>query len=162
MAASRVPKLLREGSRSPDFRLSRLGGGEVALPDLLPNGPILLAFFKISCPVCQFTFPFLERLHTAGTLPVYGISQNDEEDTGEFNHRFGITFPTLLDPEEDRFPVSNAFGISSVPTLFLIERDGTVSRAIEGWQKKAVTWLAGTAGASLFRPGEFVPEMKAG
>jgi peroxiredoxin len=162
MAASRVPRLLREGSRAPDFVLPRVDGGEAALHDLVANGPLLLAFFKISCPVCQLTFPYLERLHAAGTLPIYGISQNDAEDTLEFNRRFGVTFPTLLDREENSFAVSNAFGISSVPTLFLVERDGTVSRAIEGWQKKAVEWLGGKAGMSPFRPGEFVPELKAG
>jgi peroxiredoxin len=162
MAAGRVPKLLREGSRAPDFQLPRLDGGEAVLHDLVANGPLLLAFFKVNCPVCQLTFPFLERLHTAGTIPIYGISQNDADDTREFDKRFGITFPMLLDREDDGFTASNAFGISSVPTLFLVERDGTVSRAIEGWQKKAVEWLGGKAGTSPFRPGEFVPELKAG
>ena len=74
------------------------------LQDLIANGPVLLAFFKITCPVCQLTFPFLERLHTAGTLPIYGISQNDAEDTREFNQHFGVTFPTLLDPRGERLP----------------------------------------------------------
>jgi peroxiredoxin len=162
MAAGRVPKLLREGSRAPDFVLARLDGGEAVLHDLVTNGPLVLAFFKVNCPVCQLTFPFLERLHTAGTIPIYGISQNDADDTLEFNRRFGITFPTLLDPEKDGFAASNAFGISSVPTLFLVEKDGTVSRIIEGWQKKAVEWLGNQAGMAPFRPGEFVPELKAG
>jgi peroxiredoxin len=162
MAASRVPKLLAEGSRAPGFRLARLDGGEATFEDLVAKGPLVLSFFKVSCPVCQLTFPFLERLHQAGTLPVYGVSQNDEEVTLDFNRRFGITFPTLLDREEESFQASNAFGISSVPTVFLIERDGTVSRVIEGWQKKAVEWLGAKAGTAPFRPGEFVPEMKAG
>jgi peroxiredoxin len=162
MAASRVPKLIAEGSRAPEFRLERLGGGATSLQDLLASGPVLLAFFKVSCPVCQLTFPILERLHTAGAISVYGISQNDEEDTREFNRRFGVTFPTLLDREEDRFPASNAFGIGSVPTLFLVERDGKISRVIEGWQRKPVELLGTQAGFTVFRPGEFLPEMKAG
>ena len=162
MAAGRVRKLLSEGTRAPEFRLQRLDGGESSFQDVIANGPILLAFFKITCPVCQLTFPFLERLHTPGTMPIYGVSQNDPEDTREFNSRFGVTFPTLLDREEDEFPASNAFGISSVPTMFLIERDGIVSRVIEGWQKKAVEQLGAQAGVEPFRPGEYVPEMKAG
>jgi peroxiredoxin len=123
---------------------------------------VLLAFFKVTCPICQLAFPFLERLHLAGTLPIYGISQNDDDDTREFNQEFGVTFPTLLDTEERGFAVSNAFGISSVPTVFLIGRDGMITRVIEGWLKKEMEWLGATAGAMLFRPGENVPEWKAG
>jgi peroxiredoxin len=162
MAAWRQHKLVPEGSRAPDFRLARLDGGEATLAELLTNGPILLAFFKVTCPVCQLTFPFLERLHNPAVLPVYGVSQNCEEDTREFNSYFGVSFPTLLDREEDQFPASNAYGISSVPTLFLIERDGTIARAIEGWQRKQIEWLGGLAGVAAIRTDEKVPEWKAG
>jgi len=155
-------KLLTAGARAPEFRLARLDGGEASLHDLIANGPILLAFFKISCPVCQLTFPFLDRLYTAGRLPVYGISQNDPEDTRDFNRRFGVTFPTLLDREENDFAASNAFGLSSVPTLFLIERDGTISRVIEGWQRAEMDSLGGIFGAAIFHPGDNVPQWKAG
>ena len=96
---------------------------------------MLLVFFKVTCPVCQLTMPFLERLHARRTLPVCGISQNDAADTREFNSYFGVTFPTLLDSEDEDFPVSNAYGISSVPSMFLVEPDGTISRVIEGWNK---------------------------
>ena len=85
MASRRQHQPLQTGARAPEFRLARLDGGETSLHDLIANGPVLLAFFKISCPVCQMTFPFLERIHIAGTLPIYGVSQNDEEDTRDFN-----------------------------------------------------------------------------
>ena len=97
MAARHQHHLLDAGSPAPDFRLSRLAGGEATSGELISHGPVLLAFFKVTCPVCQLTFPYLERLHAAGTLPVYGISQNDARDTREFNREFGVTFPTLLD-----------------------------------------------------------------
>jgi peroxiredoxin len=163
MAAHRQCKLLPRGSRAPDFRLQLLAGGETTLSGILNRGPVLLAFFKISCPICQLTFPFLQRMHAAGTLPgalaIYGISQNGAEDTREFNQEFGVTFPTLLDTEESGFPVSNDYGISSVPTLFLVERDRTIAQVIEGWHRKD---MEGLAGAGLFRPGEYLPEWKAG
>jgi peroxiredoxin len=161
MASRRTSKLLQEGARAPEFRLQRLDGGEAALGELVAGGEVLLAFFKITCPVCQLTFPFLERLHQGGSLRIYGISQNDVEDTREFNREFGVTFPTLLDPEDD-FPASNTYGISSVPTMFLVEGDGTISRVMEGWNKREMEWLGGKAGVRLFRPGDYVPEWKAG
>jgi peroxiredoxin len=146
----------------PEFRLDRLEGGEAYLPDLAANGPALLAFYKVSCPVCQLTLPLLERIH-GGRLPIFAISQNDAEQTGEFNQYYGISMPTLLDREEADFPASNAFGISSVPTLFLVERDGTVSRVIEGWQKAEIERLGAQAGVNPFRPEDkSVPPWKAG
>ena len=106
MAARRQPKLLEAGTRAPDFRLEMLPGGEITLAEILAGGPALLAFFKISCPICQLTFPFLERIHAAAALRIFGISQNDAAETREFNREFGVTFPTLLDSEERGFPAS--------------------------------------------------------
>jgi peroxiredoxin len=162
MAARYSRNLLAEGARVPEFRLARLDGGEASLHDLIANGPILLAFFKISCPVCQMTLPYLDRIHSPNTLPIYAVSQNDEDDTRYFHQHFGVNLPTLLDREENGFPVSNAFGISNVPTMFLIERDGTVSRVIEGWVRKDIESLAALSGVALLREGESVPAWKAG
>jgi len=162
MASSRVHKLLTAGSQAPEFRLERLGGGYVSLPEIRSNGPVLVAFFKVTCPTCQFAFPFLERIHQPGTLPIYGISQNDADDTHEFNQEFGVTFPTLLDNEHNDFAASNAFGISNVPTIFLLERDGTISRAIEGWNRKEIEWLGNQAGIQVIRPDDRVPDWKPG
>jgi peroxiredoxin len=162
MASRHRLKLLDAGARAPDFRLPLLDGDEAALHDLLATGPVLLAFFKITCPICQLTFPFLERLHQPGVLPIFGISQNDADDTREFNEEFGITFPVLLDSEDGGFAASNDYGISSVPTTFLVERDGTISHVIEGWRRKDIEWLGGKVGIQPIRPGEYVPEWKAG
>src|SRR6185369_11099268 len=98
MASRRQNRPIDPGSRAPEFQLATLHDDEapVTLSSLLAAGPVLLAFFKVTCPVCQMTFPFLERLHAAG-FRVYGISQDDPEHTHEFNWEFGITFPTLLD-----------------------------------------------------------------
>ena len=162
MATGKQRKLLDPGSRAPDFRLPRLDGGMTALQEILANGPAVVAFFKTTCPVCQLTLPFLERIHKGGALPVYAISQDNAEDTREFNREFGISLPTLLDTGRSGYPVSNAFGISSVPTTFLIERDGGISRVIEGWSKREIESLGGLAGVEAIRRGDNVPEWKPG
>lgn len=162
MVFGKKRRLLAAGAQVSDFRLPRLDGGETSLHELTVQGPALLAFFKVNCPVSQLTFPYLERIHSPGKLAVYGLSQNGPEDTRDFSRRFGVTFPMLLDLQSQDFPVSNAFGISSVPTLFLVERDGTIARVIEGWSKAEMERLSAQAGLSLFRPGDSVPKWKAG
>lgn len=162
MAHGRHHQLLHAGAQAAGFTLPRLEGGELTLQEITAKGPAVLAFFKVNCPVCQLTFPVLERIHSPRLLPVYGISQNGPEDTRDFNRHFRITFPTLLDTETSGFPVSNAFGISSVPTLFLIESDGSISQVTEGWRKSEIVRLGARAGVEPFRPGDSVPEAKSG
>jgi len=169
MGAARQSEPLRAGRRAPGFRLARLENGSVEgsadLVKLLAGGPALLAFFKSTCPVCQMTLPFLERIHRGrapGSLEIYGVSQDDAETTQEFAGEFGISFPMLLDTQESGYPASNAYGISHVPSLFLVERDGTIAWSLEGFNKREFEAVAGQAGVSPFRPGENVPEWKAG
>src|SRR5689334_12140851 len=104
------------GAVAPSFQLKNLSGTAESLEDILAKGPALLAFYKISCPVCQLTFPYLERLSASSSVQVIGISQDDKSSTQEFNQRFGVTFPTLLDQSKEGYPASNAFGITSVPS----------------------------------------------
>jgi len=169
MGAARQSEPLRAGHRAPDFTLARLKGGAVQgtadLGKLLSGGPVLLAFFKSSCPVCQMTLPFLDRIHRSrapGSLEIYGVSQDDAGTTQEFAGEFGIGFPMLLDTEESGYPASNAYGISHVPSLFLVERDGTIAWSLEGFNKRELAAVANQAGVNLFGPGENVPEWKAG
>jgi peroxiredoxin len=169
MGAVRQNELLQAGQRAPDFRLARMEKGDVQgaaeLGELLPGGPLLLAFFKSTCPVCQMTLPFLERIHRGrapGSLEVYGVSQDDAETTQAFAGEFGIGFPMLLDTEESGYPASNAYGLSHVPSMFLVERDGTIAWSLEGFNKREFLAVAGQAGVNPFRPDENVPEWKAG
>ena len=158
------------GNVAPGFSLKGLDGKERSLRGLLDEGPVVTAFFKISCPVCQFTFPFLERLHTSyggDGVTILGVSQDDAKDTKRFASEFGVTFPVLLD--EKGYPVSNAYGLSMVPTIFLIETDGSVKVSSMGFNKAELESIGGTlaerkkiAKAPLFRTDEKIPAQKPG
>ena len=154
--------ILKRGMQAPRFELKELAGGRRSLQEMLERGPVLLAFFKVSCPVCQLTFPFLERLAKNDAVQAIGISQDDATSTKAFNDRFGVTFPTLLDEAAEGYPVSNGFGISSVPTVFVVETDGTISNSIEGFSKRDLDAIGERIHVAPFRPDEYVPEFKAG
>lgn len=166
MGSARRKAIVGVGERAPSFDLRELDGGSRTLDELLAKGPVLLVFFKVTCPVCQLELPFLERIHqqagqeAGGAVAVYAISQDNTEWTKDFRRRYGISFPMLLDAAG--YPASNAYGISIVPSAFLIERDGTVSWTLEGFRKSEIQSLAGRFGVNPFRPGEYVPEAKAG
>src|SRR6266403_4501706 len=158
-------------SVAPGFSLKSLDGKTYSLPALLEKGPVVAAFFKISCPVCQFTFPFLERLYKrygGDGVTFLGISQDDARDTRDFATEFGVSFPMLID-DEDRYIVSNAYGLTNVPTIFLIDTGGTVKVSSMGFDKKDLETIAAHLAerkkislAPLFRPDEVVPSNKPG
>ena len=158
------------GNTAPEFSLKSLDQRQYALRSLLERGPVVAAFFKISCPVCQFTFPFLERLHQqygSGGATFLGISQDDARATKSFASEYGVTFPVVLD--EDGYPVSNAYGLTNVPTIFLIETDRKVKVSSMGFDKKDLETVATQLAerqkiglTPLFRPDEVVPANKPG
>jgi peroxiredoxin len=158
------------GNIAPGFSLKELDGKEYSLEPLLEHGPVVAAFFKISCPVCQFTFPFLERLYKrygGNGVTFLGVSQDDARSTRQFAAEYGVTFPIALDA--DGYPVSNAYGLTIVPTIFLIETDGSVRVSSNGFDKKDLETIAKVlaerrkiAPAALFRPEENVPANRPG
>jgi len=107
------------------------------------------------------TLPLLERI-APGSLQIVAISQDDANSTRRFQSRFGVTMPTLLDREEEHYPASNAFGISHVPSLFLVESDGAISLTSEGFVKSDLESIGARAGIPPFRQDESVPAWKAG
>ena len=162
---------LNTGTLAPDFTLPTMDGKQFSLKDALSRGPVLAAFFKISCPVCQFAFPFLERIYRAygnRNVTIIGISQNDKKDTAAFLKQYGITFPVLLDDTET-YPVSNAYGLTNVPSIFWIAQDGEIEVSSVGWERKEIDAInrraAETTGQGpkpVFQAGEDIPDFRAG
>lgn len=161
---------LTAGTKAPDFSLPAVDGSKFSLQEALQQGPVLAAFFKVSCPTCQYTFPFLERIHKAygdKKIGVVAISQNDRKDTAAFLKEYGITFRTLLD-DPNGYAVSNAYGLTNVPSLFLIGQDGRIEVSSVGWVKQEVEEIYRKLGAgrqtlpAIFQPGEDVRDFKAG
>jgi peroxiredoxin len=160
---------LDSGTHAPQVVLPDLKGKTVSLSVELKRGPVVLAFFKISCPVCQYALPILERLHRAyPNAAIYGVSQNSAKDTERFCREFGVTFPMLLD-DPNTYTASNAYGLTNVPTVFYIGQDGTIEVSSVGWSKSDVEEIGGrlgaapnVSGAPLFKPGEEVADFRAG
>jgi peroxiredoxin len=162
---------LSTGTTAPGFALPDMDGSSFKLKDALARGPVVLAFFKISCPVCQYAFPFLERIHRAYSgkkLAIVGVSQNGKKDTAAFIREYGVTFPVLLD-DTDTYPVSNAYGLTHVPTVFWVAPDGEVEVSSVGWVRKEIDEInhkaaeaSGSTAAPVFRRDEQVADFRAG
>jgi peroxiredoxin len=162
---------LTTGSNAPEFELKTTDGARFVLREALASGPVVLAFFKVSCPTCQYTFPFLERLERAyghTGAKIVGVSQNAPRDTAAFIKEFGVTFPVLLDNTET-YPVSNAYGLTNVPTIFWVAQDREIELSSVGWVKadfeKVNQMMAESRKipfATVFQPHEEVRDFRAG
>lgn len=161
------------GTTAPTFELAGTDGGKYSLAKALERGPVLAAFFKVACPTCQYTFPFLERLcrqfRSAGAadIQVWGISQDGVEPSQRFAKEFGVTFPILLD--EEPYELSREYGLKYVPSLFVIAPEGRVEAASEGFNKADLLEIQNvlarrlsTRPPELFAASDHVPEYKPG
>lgn len=129
------------------------------VPGLSPGKPALIVFFETDCPTCQLALPYLNKL-SGGAASVIGISQDSEAATREFVRQLGIAFPVELDRG---LKITRAYDPQSVPTIFLVGRDGVVQQALVGFDKAGLNDLASAVGhppiahehdgAPAFKPG---------
>ena len=162
---------LLAGNIAPGFSLKGLDGKTYSLEALMERGPVVAAFFKVSCPVCQFTFPFLERMFKLyggrSKVTFLGISQDDARDTKKFADEYGVTFPMVMD--DNGYLVSSAYSLANVPTIFLIDTEGVVKISSTGFVRADLESIASEvatfcqlAPAALFLPKDDVPEARPG
>jgi len=162
--------VLKAGKSAPSFGLNATDGKGYSLQEALKQGPVLAAFFKVTCPTCQYTFPFLERLYQqlrSSGVQIWGISQDGLKDSQRFARDYSVAFPILIDDYPYR--VSREYRLEYVPSLFLVAPDGSITIESEGFvkrdlleiQKSLAQALSASVGA-LFSPKENVPEYKPG
>ena len=162
--------VVSKGKTAPPFELASTEGEKYSLQTALARGPVLVAFFKVSCPTCQYTFPFLERVFQqfrAKNVQVWGIAQDNARDARLFAKQLGITFPVLIDDQP--YKTSRAYSLVYVPTVFLIAGTGEVQVSSEGFAKSELQTIHrslaehfSVATGPLFQSNEKIPEYKPG
>jgi peroxiredoxin len=162
---------LNAGVLAPDFTLPTVQGGKVSLGEALAKGSVVLVFFKVSCPVCQYALPFIERVfqaNRAANVTVLGISQDKARDTRAFLREYGVTFPVALD-DPAKYKVSNAYGLTNVPTIFYVAPSGEIEVSSVGWSKSDVEAINQKLAehrdqppATLWRKGEDIQDFRGG
>jgi len=151
--------VIAAGAPAPSFTLPDAVNGE-AVTDPWQAGRTVVAFFKVTCPVCKMVAPKLTALAEGGAR-VVAVGEDPPAALQRYAKEEGQRVRTVT--EAAPYPVSDAYGISSVPTLFLVEADGTVADAVGGWDRARWNALAAACGAPaisddadglpVFRPG---------
>src|SRR2546430_17537566 len=87
------------GNAAPGFSLKSTEGKEFSLSSALQRGTVVLSFFKVSCPVCKFTFPFLERLfkrYGGADVTFLGVFPDNASASPGFPREVGLNLPVLV------------------------------------------------------------------
>jgi len=96
---SGVPKV---GDRAPDFVLFDESGGEVALADLLSNGPLVISFYRgVWCPYCNADLKALNEVLPrirAAKAQLVAVSPQTSANSRKARRDNGLDFPILSDP----------------------------------------------------------------
>ena len=138
--------MLSAGDKAPSFTLPAVEGGE-DVTDPWTDGPVVLAFFKTSCPVCKMVAPMLTKLSDGG-VRVVTIGEDPPDAITAYNEAHDQQVPALSQGEP--YSVSRAYGLEAVPTIFLVGEDGEIHQAIAGWNRD--TWNALAADLGLSEP----------
>ncbi len=145
-----------------------VGSKAAAVPGVdFAAGPTALFFYKVTCPVCQMAAPAARKFEGAYPGRIVGIGQDPEEKLTEFDRQYGLGFASVADLPP--YEVSNAYGIVSVPTLFLVGTDGVVLESVPSWDREGynavsqhLAKLVDSDPVVISEPGDGLPPFRPG
>jgi peroxiredoxin len=124
------------GNPAPNFReLTAVQGSVPVDVAALRGRVVVLEFWASWCNVCRMTIPLLNAWHdryAARGLTVLGVTTDPAAYATRASVELGISYAVHSDPEAT---TSRAYGAMAIPTLFLIDRDGTVQDVVVGYEE---------------------------
>jgi peroxiredoxin len=122
---------------APDFELKTLDGERVRLAELRGH-PVLLSFWASWCPPCRSELPELSAIKQqfqGKGLVVLGVNDEGRGPARKYSEEAGLTFPTL---DDSGLKAHRLYRVRSIPTLFLIDKNGKVVLFLKGAEEPAM------------------------
>lgn len=125
------------GKQAPDFNLTDIEGKQVSLSDF-KGKVVILDFFASWCPPCRQEVPDfieLQKAYENDGFTVLGVAMVRAAEAKSFAEEFGINYPVLVDDGK----ASDIYGpIRSIPTTFILDKDGKIVKMYIGFRSKQV------------------------
>jgi peroxiredoxin len=125
-----------QGQRLPSLPLRAAAGVLPARLDELRGRVVVLAFGATWCPACRAAEPTLSdwsRRFAARGLLVVGVQHEEPEAVAEAALARRVGHPVSADPDEG---ISEAVGVTALPTLVVLGRDGRVRDVALGFDEE--------------------------
>jgi hypothetical protein len=117
-----------------------------------------------NCKTTRETIPYFDRIHRRAGAGhgVRLVLQDDAETARNLVATMGLAVPVRLEP--DPYPVADALGLVTVPTLFLVDRAGKIAHVTEAFNRAELEMLAVRIGVEgpLFTAADKAPAFKPG
>jgi hypothetical protein len=148
----------------PEVDLPGLDGERRPISEAWAQGPGLIAVGHSECETTRLTLPFVDRLHrhAAPTSRVVAVLQDDAIAARSLVEELGLALPVRL--EEEPYPLASRVGLGTVPTLFLVNREGRIEAVSEGFRRADLEAVADRlqVPAPFFLPGDDAPALRPG
>ncbi|MHB8882936.1 MAG: TlpA family protein disulfide reductase [Thermodesulfovibrionales bacterium] len=129
--------------KAPEFSAKDLNGATVSLSSL-KGKVVLINFWATWCPACIAEMPSLNSLNNNRELKAKGFevitvsADESANDVKKFLTKQRVSLRVLMDGKKS---VSRQFKVFSIPTTFLIDRQGNISEKFFGeydWTDKEI------------------------
>ncbi|MBZ5579683.1 MAG: TlpA family protein disulfide reductase [Acidobacteriia bacterium] len=146
--------------RAPDFTLKALDGRTLSLADFRGKRKVVVTFWASWCGPCRMETPalraFYQKTHKDGSdFEIVAVDVDDERPAAEeYATSSKMPFPVVLDGTQR---TADAYGVDSIPRIYVIDKDGMVSWGRVGYQMGLELELANQLGIKDYGPAAARP-----
>jgi peroxiredoxin len=155
---------VRRDGPFPRLSLPDLDGVLHPLEETWAQGEALVLIGHRNCKTTRQTIPFVDRIHRRRSAghSVLVVLEDDVPTVLTLIADQGLAVPIHLEP--DPYPLAAALELVAVPTLFLIDRKGTIAKVTEAFNRADLEEYAARLGndVPLFAPEDKAPATRPG
>ncbi len=125
--------LLSAGSKAPEWRLQDTKGNSFS-SNSIKNKVLLIDFFGNYCAPCIMSLPVINRLHERykdADVEIVSVDLDNGEEALKFAAKYNMKYPVYVNGKT----VANDFHVSGIPAFYLIDKQGNVVTAYDGYSE---------------------------